>query len=195
MTMREPNDSYLRLAQTQAMDLYSGMGIVGHGTATLYAPDGSIKQCETFANKITDYGDLYYATRVAQGIAPTSLADIVSGDLMTGMKLGTNSAATAKAGAGAALNTYFALSNLAFTSVALVNGGSGLGYQVVYTCNWTTSVVLTAIVEAIIGNAAATNATNTAAHTIARVTFASITKNSTDTFAIQWIHTFLGAGT
>jgi hypothetical protein len=190
----EPTDRYLKQTLDEALSVQSRVGILGYGAATLYAADGSIKQLESFINKISDNGDLYYATRAAALIAPSSLADVSSNPgKLTGMKLGSNSATAPGKATGNNLGAYISGTNKIFTSIALTNLGSGLGQQVGYLTNWTGAQVWSGIVEAVLTDGAATDATPAAAaNVISRVTFAAVNKGTTDTFAIQWNHVFLG---
>ena len=50
-----------------------------------------------------------------------------------------------------------------------------------------------AITEVVIVNDQATNATSSAANTYSRALITSVNKGASDTLAITWNHTFLGA--
>ena len=189
MTKFEPNDAYLAQAFEMAMDLKTGVGITGYGTITLWDEFGEIKQCQPFSNKISDNGDFYYATRAGAAVAPTNLSDATK---VTGMKLGTSSATAPGKGTGNVLGAYQTGSNKTFTSTALTNMGTGAGYQLGYLTNWTGSQTWSGLVEAIICDDASTDGSPTVTHVIARVTYSSVNKGTTDTFAIQWNHIFLG---
>lgn len=166
----------------------------GFGVAVLLGPDGRPKQVVEFRNLITDAGDLYYAQKAIAAIAPASPAAPTA---MSGMKLGTGSTAASKAGAGAALVTYLAGSNIAFdaTYPQTANLGSGLGVNAVYRCTWGAGVATNgALTELVIVNDAGTNATSTAGNTAARALFASaINKTASDSLVVTWNHKFLGA--
>src|SRR5688572_13541483 len=89
----------LEYAHDMAKDC--GRGMVGYGTAALYDGDGKLVQVEPFANLITDYGDLYYATMAIALVSPSNTAQPTK---VTGMQIGSGGAtAAAKAGAGGAL--------------------------------------------------------------------------------------------
>lgn len=174
------------LAQTVVLE--------GFGTAVLLDEDGAIKEVVEFRNLITDAGDLYYAQKMIAAIAPASPAAPTA---MTGMKLGTGSTAASKAGAGAALVTYLAASNVAFdaTYPQTANLGSGLGVNAVYRCTWAAGVATSATInEVAMVNDSATNATSSAANTAARAVFGSvINKTATDSLVVTWNHKALGA--
>jgi hypothetical protein len=101
----------LEAAHQLATQLHDGAGFVGYGVVELTDGDGHLKSLSPFANLITDAGDLYTAQKVIVGIAPAAPSAPTA---MSGMKLGTGTTAVAKNGAGAALVTYLAGSNLAF---------------------------------------------------------------------------------
>ena len=143
-------------------------------------------------NLITDAGDLYYAGMAIALVTPASPAQPTK---MTGMKLGTGTTAVAKAGAGAALVTYIAVSNNPFdaTFPATVNLGAGLGVNGQYKTTWAAGdVTNAAITEAVICNDAGTDATSTAANTAHRIVFTAINKGASDTLVITWNAKFLG---
>lgn len=169
--------------------------MVRHGTVTIevIGEDGKVKHTETVPNLITDAGDLYYATKCIQGIAPSSTAAPTA---MTGMKLGTGTTAAAKSGAGGAIVTYITASNQAFdaTYPNVSNLGAGLGVNSVYRVTYAAGTATnTAITEVAIVNDSGTNATSTAANTIARSVFTAVNKGSGDSLTITWSHKNLGA--
>jgi hypothetical protein len=170
------------------------LGLVGFGVVLLEDGDHQIKDLEPFANLITTAGDQYYAQKAIVGVAPASPSAPTA---MSGMKLGTGATAAAKSGAGAALVTYLAGSNIAFDatfpSAAAVGGDAG--WNIVYKSTWAAGVATNgAITEAVISNAAGTNsAAEGAAGMCARTVFAAKNKTVDDTLAITWTHKFLGA--
>jgi hypothetical protein len=169
---------------------------VVHGiiTVRLYDVDGNVKHEETINNLITDAGDLYQATRIAAGVNSNGVSQPT---LVTGMKLGTGTAAATKAGAGAALATYLTGSNRTFdaTYPKVTNLGSGLGVNVEYKATWAAGTATSASInEVVIVNDAANNATSTDANTIARGVFGStINKASGEALEVTWNHKQLGA--
>jgi hypothetical protein len=190
----------LRDAMHDAFNLtrhLDGAGLSGYGLIEHRDGDGEILGLQPFANKITDQGDLYYATKAIVGIgssppsAPTAL---------TGMKLGTGTTAPAKAGVGAASLAasadYITGSNQVFDTSfpSTTNLGTTLGVQAVYKVTYAAGTATnSAIASAVIVNDAATNATTTVANTVSRVTFTAVNKGASDTLAITWNHLFLGA--
>jgi len=156
-------------------------GIVGYGVAVLRGPDGEIKLERPFANLITDYGDLYYATK-GQGGAMTSI---------TGMQIGSGTTAVAKAGAGGAMVTL--LNGRALDTGATINNlGAGLGVEIVHVCTYPAGTGTGTVNEATLTNGTIGTA-STVANTTARILTGAITKAAGDSLAITWRHKFLGA--
>jgi hypothetical protein len=183
----------LEAAHDLATQLHDGAGFVGYGVVELTDGDGNLKSLSPFANLITDAGDLYTAQKVIVGIAPAAPSAPTA---MSGMKLGTGTTAVAKNGAGAALVTYLAGSNLAFdaTFPSTANLGAGAGVNAVYKATWAAGVATNAaITEAVIVNDAGTNATSTAANTGSRAIITTTNKGANDTLAITWNWRYLGA--
>lgn len=183
----------LTVALERARGLVNGVGLVGYGIAELRGPDGELKQVVPFANLITTAGDEYYAKKGITGISP---ANPSAPTAASGMKLGTGTTAAAKSGAGAALVTYETGSNnpfdSTFPSAAAVGGDSG--WNAVYKTTWAAGdVTETALTEVVIVNDAATDLTSAEADTYARAVFSAINKGASDSLAITWTHTFLGA--
>lgn len=181
-----------RLARRKFRD---SAGLVGFGVVELRGPNGELKSCEPFANKITTPGDQYYAQKAIVGISP---ANPSAPTAMNGMKLGTGATTPAKSGAGAALGaTYISGSNVAFDSTypqASAVAGTDTGWNAIYKTTWPAGTATnSAITEAAIVNDQATNATSTAANTAARIVFSAQNKGALDSLAITWSHTFLGA--
>jgi hypothetical protein len=187
--MNETRDA-VEFALERARDMVSNVGVVGYGTAVLLDAHGNHKNVVPFWNKVTDVGDLFhaqaaaYVTRSAVG-APTAA---------TGIQIGSATTAAAKNGAGAAIGTY--IIGQAFDSgyPTTANLGAGLGvnvqYKVTYAAGVGTSTTINeaVVVNTTIGTAAA------AAGTLQRVVFGStINKGASDTLAVTWNVTFLGA--
>jgi hypothetical protein len=169
-----------------------GVGLVGYGVAELLDGDGQLKLLVPFGNLITDAGDLYYAGKMIQGISPANASAPTAAN---GMKLGTGSTTVAKSGAGGALVTYLAASNVAFDSTypQTANLGAGLGVNAVYRTTWAAGVATSsAITEVVIVNDQATNATSSAANTYSRTVISSVNKTASDSLAITWNHKALG---
>lgn len=193
------SDSGLRDAMLAALDMArelpgDGVGLVGYGVAQVFDGDGRVRESVPFANLITDAGDLYYAAKGITAIAPAAPAAPTA---MSGMKLGTGVTAAAKNGAGAALVTYLAGTNVAFdaTYPQTANLGAGLGVNAVYKTTFVAGVgTNAALAEVVIVNDAGTNATSTSGNTASRALFGStINKGASDTLAVTWNHKFLGA--
>jgi hypothetical protein len=133
----------------------------------------------------------------------TLLRPVMGG--VSSMKLGTGSTAAAKNGAGAALVTYQTGSVKVVdanypTFIETAGAGTAVLYQTTWPSGWNSGASWTGIQEAVIviGEPNATlagsyDATTTAAYSIARATFTSVNKNSTDTLVVQWTHTLLGS--
>lgn len=183
----------MSVALDRARGLASGGRMVGYGVAEVIGEDGTVKQTIPFANLITTAGDEYYIKKAAAGISPASLAAPTAA---SGMKLGSGSTAAAKSSTGAALVTYITASNKAFDSsypaVAAVGGDAG--WSVTYKTTWAAGEATNSnIQEVVIANDAGTNATSSAANTYARAVLTAVNKGASDTLAITWTHTFLGA--
>lgn len=167
---------------------------VVHGTITVKVldADGNVKHEETVHNLITDAGDLYQATRIAAGVNSNGVSQPT---LMTGMKLGTGTAAATKTDAG--LATYITGSNRVFdaTYPQVSNLGAGLGVNVVYRVTWPAGTATNSTInEVIICNDAATDADSSAANTIARGVFGTtVNKAAGESLEVTWNHKQLGA--
>lgn len=171
-----------------------GIGIVGWGVAEVWGPDGELKQSVEFWNLVTDVGDTYYASKAIVGISPANAAAPTA---VNGMKLGTGTTAVAKNGAGAALVTYAAASNVVFDTAfpTAATKGAGAGARISYKSTWAAGVAtVTGLSEVAIVNDQATNATTTAANTIARALLSPVVnKGASDTLTVTWNHDLLGA--
>lgn len=134
-------------------------------------------------NLITQYGDQYYAERAAA---------IGSNAAATGMKLGTGTTAAAKTGAGAALVTYLAGTNVGFDSTPASSLISGTR-KITYISSWGAGVGTGAPQELVLVNDATGNATSPVGATIARVVLTSPpAKGASDVWTATWEHNFLG---
>lgn len=164
------------------------MGVKGHGVATVYGPDGRVKQRIEFENLVTDTGDLVYAARAIG----------TSEDASTGMRLGTGTTAAAKNGAGAAIVTYVSGSQLAFdaTFPSLSDKGAGLGHRIAHQCTWAAGVATAnGISEVVITNEdPLTDVAGAEANTVARALLSPVAdKTVDDTLEVVWNHDILGA--
>lgn len=169
------------------------LGLVGFGVIELRSADGELKDIRSFANLITDTGDLYYAQKAIVGIAPAAPSAPTA---MAHMKLGTGTTAVAKNGAGAAIVTYIASSSQAFDASypQTSNLGAGAGVTAVYKVTWAAgSATNSAITEAVITSDTVAANAGTASNSIARTVFSAVNKGASDTLAITWSHKFLGA--
>lgn len=176
LAIRDAMNAALQEAWSKKGD---GFGIVGYGIIELRGPDGELKLVSPFANKITDYGDLYYATK-GQGGAMTTI---------TGMQIGTSATAPAKAqGLVGTLLSGRALD----TGATITNLGAGNGVQIVHVCTYPAAVGTGTVEEATLTNGTIGTA-STAGNTIARITTGTIVKAAGDSLAITWNHKFLGA--
>src|SRR6185436_10983388 len=115
--------------------------------------DGVVLRRGESRNLVTQVGDQLYAERGAAIASPPATP--------TGMKLGTGSTATSKAGAGAALTTYLANSHLAFDATYPKSSLSGSARRITYICTYGPGKATSAspITEAVIVNEALANAT------------------------------------
>ena len=164
--------------------LRSGALIRGHVTAELFDEYGNLKGFCEAENLITAVGDRLYASRGA---------GLTTSPLPTGMKLGAGSTAVAKTGAGAALVTYLTGSNKAFDATFPSEAAGVVTYKRTYAAGEATTA--SPITEAVIVTETISNDdTSTAAETISRVLLSGIgSKGASDTLAITWTHTILGA--
>lgn len=197
MALKDPSGiiDALHVAAGYARELQrEHCGLVGWGVAHLIGPDGQTKQLVPFTNLVTDTGDTYYAEMGIVGVSP---ANAVAPTKVNGMKLGTGSTAVAKNGAGAALVTYQAGSNLAFDAgfPTAATKGAGAGARIQYKSSYAAGVATAnGLAEVVIVTDEGTDATSTAANTIARALLSPVVnKGAADTLAITWNHDLLGA--
>lgn len=112
-----------------------------------------------------------------------------------GMKLGTGSTAVAKNGAGGALVTYQAGSQQAFDSsfpTSASSSGRRIQYKVTYAAGTATANGLNEVV--IVCENVFADATTAAGLTISRALLSPVVnKGASDSLAITWNHTLLGA--
>jgi hypothetical protein len=161
------------------------MGIYGTIVAELFDENGCLKgRCEV-KNLVTAVGDVMYAHR-GSGISSPPNAP-------TGMRIGTGSTAVAKTGAGAAIVTKITGGNKAFDATFPSIAAAVVTYKVTYAAGeGTTASPVTEVV--IVNDTIATDTATAAANTIARAILGGIgSKGASDTLAITWTHTILGA--
>lgn len=112
-----------------------------------------------------------------------------------GMKLGTGSTAVAKNGAGAALVTYTSGSHQAFDATwpqSSSSSGRRIQYKTTYAAGTATASGLNEVV--IVNENILADATTAAANTISRALLSPVVnKGASDSLAITWNHTLLGA--
>lgn len=155
---------------------------------TLRDARGRIKARGVTHNLVTQVGDQMYSERGAGIASPPAVP--------TGMKLGTGSTAVAKTGAGAALVTYLANSQLAFDATYPQSALNGAARRITYKCTFAAgkaTSAATAITEAVLVNETLADATSAAAATVARVLLTGIaSKQSTDSLTVTWTHDLQG---
>ena len=158
-----------------------------HGTvhAVLTGPDGKVKGECTVHNLVTSVGDQMYTAR-GSGIGSPPAAP-------TGMRIGTGSTAVAKTGAGAAIVTKITGGNQGFDGSFPTASAGVATYKVTYAAGTgTTASPVTEVV--IVNDTIATDTATAAANTISRALLTGIgSKGASDTLAITWTHTLLGA--
>lgn len=187
--MHDSFDDFLKLFALPLDDVYhprqgDSAGLSGRIVLRAWNSDGDLIHEVSQKNLITQAGDDYYSKRGAGvGGAPA---------IASGLKLGTGTTAASKTGAGAALVTYMAGTNIAFDSTpaySLVSGTS----KITYLGTWGAGVGTGSPTEIVIVNDATGNATSPAANTIARSVFtAPPVKAAGDIWTATWEHNFLG---
>jgi hypothetical protein len=183
----------MRTAYAMSRRVGERVGLVGWGVAHLVGPDGRTKQLIPFTNLITTAGDQYYAKKGIVGISPANPSAPTAAN---GMKLGTSSTAAAKSGAGAAIVTYIAASNVVFDATypqAAAVAGVDTGWYATYKTTWGPGIATNATInEVALVNDQANNADgSSAANTYARALISTVNKTGPDTLAITWNHKFL----
>jgi hypothetical protein len=111
------------------------------------------------------------------------------------MKLGTDSTAAAKTGAGAALGGYLTNSHQAFDATYPQSSLSGSARRVTYIATYAPGKATSAspITEVVIVNAALTDATSAASGTLARSLLTGIgSKGAGETLIVTWTHDLMG---
>lgn len=180
----------VQTALGMARDLVrDGVGIVGYGIVELRHEDGSLGVVRPFANLVTDYGDLYYATMAIALVNPSATAQPTK---LTGMQIGSGSTAVAKSGAGGAMVTLLAGQAFDATFPSVNNLGAGLGVEAVYKTTYAAGVGTGTVNEATLTNGTIGSA-STAGNTVARILTGAITKAAGDSLAVTWRNKFLGA--
>ena len=162
------------------------IGIGGIVHSKLWAPDGSLKDYQYGYNLVTDYGDEMIGERIR-----------LTGDIITGMRLGTGATAAAKNGAGAAIVTYITTSEEALDSAASgADKGAGAGWRITYVSTWIAGdITNSAIAEVVITDEnPLTNVAGVVGDTVARFVFAAtIDKQAGDSLEVTWQLDVLGA--
>lgn len=180
----------IQIAMGRARGLVNGIGLVGYGVVELFDEYGNLKQVEPFANKVTTAGDQYYAKMGIVGVSP---ANATAPTLAARMKLGTGATAASKSSTGAVLGTWLNTSvfDSTYPQAAAVGGDSG--WNIVYKTTWAAGTATnSAITEATVSTDT-TGAVGLATDTIARTVFSAVNKGASDSLAITWTHTFIGA--
>jgi hypothetical protein len=164
-----------------------GVGLTGHGFFRLVDEDGHLKELGVFRNLITQIGDQYYGERAAGIGSPPGQ--------VTCMKLGIGNTAVAKTGAGAALVTYTATSDVAIDATWPKSTLSGSSRQIQWQTTWAAGVVtVNSLAEVVIVNDTLADATSTAANTISRALLSPVVnKGASDSLVVDWNHQLLGA--
>jgi len=167
------------------MKLHERVGLSG-----LLVIEINDEMVESVRNLITDVGDEFYAERAAGIAGPPAQ--------VTGMRLGTSSTAPSKTGAGAAIVAYVAGSNLAIDGgfpTSTQPGGAGTARVITWRASWAAGAVDGfALREVVISNETPlTDVAGSAANTIARALFGPFNLGPSDTIAITWTHSLLGA--
>lgn len=169
-------------------ELASVMGLRGFGWAELFDLEGNLIDFTVFENKITDYGDTYYAERGA------GLGSHVA---VQGMQLGTGTTTASKNGAGAAIGTFISGSSIGFvagypTSLSTPGSGDLIQFQVGWNAGIATNGAITEVV--LHNQSLATNSGAPVGNTVSRAKFAtSLNKLAASVLYVTWNHTLLGA--
>lgn len=164
------------------------IGLVGRVEWELIGPDGVTRLAGVTHNLVTQIGDQFFGERATGIASPPALA--------TGMHLGTGTTAPAKTGAGAAIVTYLAASNVAFDAGFPTSALSGAARRIQWKTTWAAGVATANnLAETVLVNQAiATNAAAPAANTIARALITpTVNKAVGDTLAVTWSVDLTGA--
>lgn len=155
----------------------------GEVHVVLTGPDGQVKHDETFHNMITQVGEQMYGEAA---LAANSVAR------PTAMQLGTGSTAAAKTGAGAAIVTLVASSQVAIgTPTSGLSGAGNNPRRITYSATWAAgTATATGISEVALNNqSAATQTVAPAANTISRAVLGTtVNKGASDSLTITWTH-------
>lgn len=166
-------------------DLLTVKGLV---VVSLFDKFGRIKHYEEVENLVTQVGDQYYGERAAGIASPPAQ--------VTGMRLGTGGAtAASKTGAGAAIVTYIAGSNVAISAGYPTSSIPASSRVITWQSSWAAGIATqVGITEVVITNETPlTNVAGVAANTIARAVLATFDKGANDTLNVTWTHSLLGA--
>lgn len=160
--------------------------IIGHVKAVLTGPDGVVKQVEEIHNLATSNGDSYFASAIRVGGAAW---------VTNALKLGTATTTPTKTGAGSFIGTgdYVTGSAKACDSSSPKVGGSPniTQYLRTYAAGEATNATINRV--AIVDNTTDAGEVD-ATHTLATALFDNtIPKGASDTLAVTWTVTFLGA--
>lgn len=178
------------IARVMSRDIgHENYGVIGYGIIELYHEDGSLGLVSPFANLVTDYGDLYYATRAVSGVNTNGISNLTNA---TGMQIGSGTTTPAKAGAGGAMVTFLAGVVFDPTYPQLNNLGAGLGVEAVYKTTFPAGTGTGTVQEATVTNGTISTA-STAGNTIGRILTGAVVKAAGDVLAITWRQKFLGA--
>lgn len=172
---------------TRHRTVVSKMRVRDNVHVVLTGPDGRIKYEEWGENLVTDYGDQFVAEREY----------LDATDVVTGMRLGTDTTTASKNGAGAAIVTYISGSNEDLDATATDSDlGAGSGHRTEYKCTWIAGdVTNSAIAEAALSNETPlTDVGGAVGNTVARFKFSStIDKQAADQLVVTWQLDKLGA--
>ena len=174
-------------SMTRNREIHSDLSLSGEGHWIMRdSITGKVKSEGNFKNLITQVGDQVYAERGA-GIMTLSAP--------VGAKLGTGTTTPSKTGAGAALGTYIATSNIVHDATYPQSALNGASRRITYKFTFGAGVgtTATAIGEIALTNDANANATSTAANTVARALISPGAKAAADVLTITWTQDALGA--
>lgn len=182
--MNELSKMMDQMIAEQGKGLNSPITLRGEVIAELYGPNGELKQRLVQHNLVTSNGDQYCAKKLYS--APTA---------MSGMKLGTATTAAAKSGAGSfqAVADYVSGSAHAFDATYPKAGATNdiAQYKVTWAAGEGTNANINRV--SIVNNttdAGEADGTNTLA---IAVFSGAINKGASDTLAVTWNITMLGA--
>lgn len=173
------------------------VGIRGHGFAELWTPRTNLlaagprtilKQFVSFENLVTRVGDEYYGERAAGISSPPAQ--------VTGMQLGTSTAAVAKTGAGATIGTLVTASLVAIDGGFPTSALSGSSRRIQWKTTWAAGTATSDNIAEVVLTSQSTS-TQTAvpeADSYARALLSpDVDKAAGDSLAVTWNHDLLGA--